>query len=256
MATYKKRGHKPKTKVEKQDAIEQNSTTAEVFGSLDEGASKAEQWVAKNQKSIFLAVGAIVLIVLASLGYQKLIQEPKEVEAKNDMFKAQTYFDQAMTAVDQDSLLNLTLNGGEGNYGMLDVIGNHSGTVAANLANYYAGMSYYKLKDYSNAITYLDAFEGEDNMLAPMAKGTIGDAFVQLEQFEDALDYYEQASKASDNEFSAPMFLMKGAKVALIKLNQPAKALSLLQTIEDKYPNSTEAANAAVLKGQAEAAAN
>ena len=53
MATYKKRGHKPKTKGEKQQNIEEGSTTAEVFNTLDETASKTEDFVAKI-KNIFL----------------------------------------------------------------------------------------------------------------------------------------------------------------------------------------------------------
>jgi len=256
MATYKKRGHKPKTKVEKQDALEQNSTTAEVFSTLDEGASKTEQWVAKNQKMIFIVVGAIALIALGSIGYKKFIQEPKEVEAKNDMFQAQSYFDQALNAVDQDSLFNLALNGGEGKFGMLDVIENHSGTDAANLANYYAGMSYFQLKDYKSAIEHLDKFKGDDQMLAPMAKGTIGDAFVQLEQFDEALDYYNQAANTSPNDFTTPMFLLKGGTVALSKLDNAQKALEMFNKLKDNYPNSTEAANIDVFIGQAKALLN
>ena len=54
MATYKKRGYKPKNKVEEVEQIEDQSTTAEVFNTLDETASKTEEWVAANQKYIFL----------------------------------------------------------------------------------------------------------------------------------------------------------------------------------------------------------
>ncbi|MBT8254183.1 MAG: hypothetical protein KJN68_09440, partial [Bacteroidia bacterium] len=91
MATYKKRGHKPKTKAERRDAIEEQSKTAEVFNTLDEGASKTEEWVIRNQKYIFMVIGAVAVVVLGYLGYTKFIQEPKEVEAKNDMFLAQQY---------------------------------------------------------------------------------------------------------------------------------------------------------------------
>ena len=54
MATYNKRGYKPKTKEEKVEEVEQQSTTAEVFNTLDETASKTEDFVAKNQKYIFI----------------------------------------------------------------------------------------------------------------------------------------------------------------------------------------------------------
>ena len=64
MATYKKRGYKPKTKADKEVELEAGSTTAEVFKTLDEGASKTEAWVEKNQKIIF---GFVVIVALGVL---------------------------------------------------------------------------------------------------------------------------------------------------------------------------------------------
>ena len=49
MATYNKRGYKPKTKEEKIQEVEEKSTTAGVFNKLDETASKTEAFVEKNQ---------------------------------------------------------------------------------------------------------------------------------------------------------------------------------------------------------------
>ena len=98
MATYKKRGYKPSTSAEQETAVEEESTTAEVFNTLDEGAGKTEAWVAKNQKYIFIIIGAAALVVLGYLGYQQFIQEPNETEAANEMFKAQQYFEAALTA--------------------------------------------------------------------------------------------------------------------------------------------------------------
>jgi hypothetical protein len=48
MATYKKRGYKPKNKNEEQQVDNMDSTTAEVFNTLDETASKSEQWRKKQ----------------------------------------------------------------------------------------------------------------------------------------------------------------------------------------------------------------
>ena len=61
----------------------------------------------------------------------------------NDMFQAQKYFNDAVNgSTAKDSLYNLALNGGEGKFGMLDIIEEYSGTPAANLASYYAGTGY------------------------------------------------------------------------------------------------------------------
>ena len=147
MATYKKK-YKAKNKAEKEQNIEDGSTTAEVFKRIDETASKTEAFVAKNQKYIFIIIGIVAVVVLGSLAYKEYIAKPKQLNAMNDMFQAQKYFDQAVTGVAKDSLYNLALNGGEGKYCMLDIIEEYSGTPSANLASYYAGTAYLRLKDY------------------------------------------------------------------------------------------------------------
>ena len=252
MATYKKRGYKPKTKEEKVEAIEENSTTAEVFNTLDEGASKTEEWVEKNQTGIFIVVGVIAAVVLGYLGYNKFIAEPQAEEAMNEMFTAQKYFDEAVNGTSKDSLYTLALNGGEGKYGMVDIAEEYGSTPAGNMANYYAGMAYLNLKDYQNAVKYLSDFNTDNAVLEPIAKGGIGDAFVQLNQLEDALDYYEQAIKASTNDFTTPMYLFKAANVAL-KLGNSDKALEYFKRIKEEFENSSEASNIDVFIGRAEA---
>lgn len=252
MATYKKRGYKPKTQKEKNDAIEEQSTTAEVFNTLDESATKTEEWVAKNQNYIFGVVAVIAVVILGYLGYQKYILEPKQEEAMNEMFKAQQYFDKAVNGVEKDSLFNMALNGGEGKFGMLDIVEEYSGTPAANLANYYAGMSYLNLKDYSNAIKYLGKFKSDDLMLNPIAKGAIADAFVQINQPDDALEYYEKAISASTNNFTTPLYLSKAGKLAL-SLGKNDKALKYFERIKSEFSKSTEATNIDVYIAKAKA---
>ncbi|MEJ2114174.1 MAG: tetratricopeptide repeat protein [Flavobacteriaceae bacterium] len=252
MATYKKRGGKPKNNTDKDQNLGAGSTTAEVFDTLDQTASKTEDWVIKNQKYIFIIIGIVAAVVLGFLGYREYIAKPAQSEAMNDMFQAQKYFNEAVNASEKDSLYTLSLNGGEGKYGMLDIISEHGGTKAANLANYYAGMAYLNLKDYKNAVEYLSNFSSDDEVLGPLAKGGIGDAFVQLNQQEDALSYYEQAAKLKTNDYTTPMFLFKAGTISL-ELGQVDKALTYFNSIKDDYPNSTEAATIDVFIGKAQA---
>ncbi len=254
MATYKKRGHKPKNKAEEVEQIEDNSTTAEVFNTLDEGASKTEEWVAANQKYILGVVGTIAIVILGYLGFQKFIQEPKEEEAANEMFTAQQYFDNAVNGNSKlsDSLYTLALNGGEGKYGFLGIIENYGSTDAANLSNYYAGFSYLNMNKYQEAINYLDSFKSDDDILGPLALGGIGDAFSQLDQTEEALGYYEKAAKAKTNDFTTPKFLLKAA-ITAISLNKPEIAIPYLERIKEEFPKSVEANQADVHLGKAQA---
>ena len=231
--------------------MQEESTTAEVFESLDEGASKTEAWVENNQKPIFIGIAVIVVAVLGYLAFEKFVQEPKELEASNEMYQAQNYFNEAVEgSVAKDSLFNLALTGGEGKYGFLDIIDNYGSTKAGNLAHYYAGMAYLNTNKYQEAIDQLDDFESDDAMLAPLAKGSIGDAFMQLDQPEEALSYYEDAAKTAKNNFVAPRFLLKAAKVALA-LDKKDKAASLLKQIEEEYSTSAEASEVPLLLGVA-----
>ncbi|PIE99898.1 MAG: hypothetical protein CR994_08615 [Maribacter sp.] len=241
MATYKKRGFKPKNKLEEQKVHEQESTTAEVFSTLDEGASKTEEWVSKNQNYILGVIGVIAVAVLGFLAYNQFVQKPKEAEATNELLYPQKYFEQALNATTaKDSLYNLALNGAEGKYGFLDIIDGYSGTKAANLASYSAGMAYLDMKNYQGAIDHLEDFSSDDAILGALAKGGIGDAFMQLDQPEDALVYYESAVTHSVNDFTTPKFLYKSGVTAL-ELKQYDKALGYFQRIKDDFPSSKEA---------------
>lgn len=180
MATYNKRGYKaPKEKEEKLDANfieetpnvdEKDSATAGVFNTLDETASKTEAWVEKNQKIIFGIVGAIALVTVSYLLYQKFVVEPKEDEGANAMFVAQQNFQKAVDGdTAKDSLFNLALKGSEGQFGFKDIADKFSGTAAGNLANYYAGIAYLNTGKYAEAISSLESFSSDDVMLSTLA---------------------------------------------------------------------------------------
>lgn len=217
------------------------STTAEVFSTLDETASRSEQWVARNQKYILGVIGVIAVVVVGYLAYGQFVQKPLESNASAELYYPQQYFEQALNATsEKDSLFRLALEGAEGKYGLLDVIEEYKGTKAANLATYAAGMSYLNLQQYEDAISYLEAYKSNDAMLGSLAKGGIGDAFAQLGQAEDALGYYKDAASHDDNEFTAPRFLLK-AGITALELGQTTEALEYFRRIKDDYPDAAEA---------------
>ncbi|MEK9613872.1 MAG: tetratricopeptide repeat protein [Flavobacteriaceae bacterium] len=252
MATYKKRGAKKSIAVNKEAVAEVESTTAEVFETLDTTASKTEEWVVKYQNIILGLIGLVAVGVLGYLGYTNFVLKPKEQEAISELNQAQYYFELAVNTVNSDSLYNRALNGGEGKYGFLDIIENYSGTPAAKLATYSAGMSYLNLKDYKNAIVYLEKFTAEDVLLSALSKGAIGDAFAQLGQPEDAYDYYLEASKINDNLYTTPKYLYKAAVIGS-DLGKTKEALAMLKRIEKEFPESSEAQLVSVQIGRLEA---
>ena len=169
------------------------------------------------------------------------------------MFTAQKYFNEALNNDEQsDSLFNLSLNGAEGKFGFLDIIENYSGTPAANLSFYYSGVSYYNLEKFDLAIKNLSSFESNDDILSALAMSTIGDSFIQLNQLEDGLNYFEKAlSNANDNSFIKPIILLKSGNIALA-LNKKSKARNYFQQIKDDFPESQQASTIEINIAQAQ----
>ena len=201
------------------------------FESVENALSRTEHYIEQNQKSLTIIVLAIIIIIGGYLGYQRFVVSPKEKEAQSQMWMAEQYFA-------RDSF-NLALHG-DGNYlGFLDIVDEYSITKSANLANYYIGISYLHLGQYEQAIEYLKAFESDDEMVAPIAYGAIGDAYMELEEPAEALKFYEKAVTKSDNEFTTPIYLMKVGFV--YEQNQDyEKALEAYQTIKNDFPESAE----------------
>ncbi len=248
MATYNKRGYKtPKEKetvdntfIEDVKVDEKDSTTAGVFNSLDETASKTEDWVAKNQKYIFGVVAAIALVTVGYLMYQKFIVQPKEDEAATEMFDAQQNFQKAVDATTgADSLFNLALKGEKGKIGFIEIADKYSGTAAGNLANYYAGIAYLNTGKYTEAIASLEDFKSDDTMLSVLAVGAIGDAYAQKKQQNEALAQYVKASEMNKNDLTTPRFLLKAGQTCLA-LNKKEDALKYFTEIKEKYESSPE----------------
>jgi len=258
MATYNKRGYKtPKEKVENDTQVEnitideKDSTTAGVFNSLDQTASKTEEFVAKNQKAIFGIVAVIALVTVGYVLFQKFVAEPKEDTAAIEMFLAQQNFQKATDGTKSDSLYNLALKGSEGKFGFVDIASKYEGTDAGNLANYYAGMAYLNTKKYDEAISYLEKFKSDDMVLSALAIGAIGDAHSQKNQPKEALEFYIKASETNKNEFTTPRFLLKAGQTAL-GLKNKADALKYFTEIKEKYEATPEAANIDALIGLAQ----
>ncbi|HQF47514.1 MAG TPA: hypothetical protein PLO52_01025 [Flavobacterium alvei] len=259
MATYNKRGYKPAKEKEVKEVtedinvaeLEKNSTTAEVFSTLDATASKTEDFVAKNQKIIIGVVGAIALLTVGYLAYQKFVAAPKEDDAANQMFVAQQDFEKATNGVASDSLYKLALNGSEGKWGFVKIADEYSGTDAGNLANYYAGIAYLNTGKYAEAIEYLGKFKSDDLVISAMATGAIGDAYSQKNQPKEALDYYVKAAESNKNDFTTPRFLLKAGKTALA-LGNKEEALKYFTDIKDNYESTPEGATIDVLIGLAQ----
>ena len=249
MATFNRRGYKKSKSDQAQKG--EKSQTAEVFESLDSTANKSEQWILKNQNIILTFIGVISLSVLSYLGYERFISDPNEKEAISELNKAQYFFELALVSNESDSLFKLALNGGEGKYGFLDIVKEYSGTKASNLANYSIGMSYLNLKEYDKAIIYLEKFKSDDILLKSISLGTIGDCFSELNQPDEAFEYYQKAFNHNENIYTTPKYLFKAALIGS-EIGKYRSSIDFLNRIKDEFPDSYESSLVEVQLGRIE----
>ena len=211
--------------------VKKKDKTAENIQAVEDALSKTELFIEKNQKLLSIGIVVIIIIVLAVFAFKKLYLAPKETEAQNQMFMAEKYFE-------KDSL-SLALYG-DGNWlGFLDIVDDYKMTKSANLAKYYSGICFLNLGDYDQAISYLKKFKGKDEIVSTMALGAIGDAYMELDEKDKALNYYIKAADHKTNDFTTPLFLMK-AGVTHEQLGQTQKALKLYERIKKDYNKSFE----------------
>lgn len=197
---------------------------------IEETVSKTEQFYNENKKTIWGCILAAAVIALGVLAYNQFYLKPKMAEAQEQAYPAEAAF--------RDGNFELALNGDGNNYGFAQVLDEY-GNKAGKSMNLYAGICALQLQDYEAAVDYLKKYKGKDPILAARAQACLGDAYVGLQRYDEAVSQFEKAAAVSDNLYAAG-YLLKAA-VTSEELGNKDKALALYETIKDKYPQSMEA---------------
>lgn len=191
-------------------------------------------FIQENSKSLMVIGGTIVALVILFFAYQKFYLAPRETEAVNQMYKAQQYWEQK----EWDKAIK-----GDGNFpGFEKILNDYDNTKSANLAYYYLGIAYLNKGEYQKAADNLLNYSGSDAVIAPLALGSAGDAYVELKQYDKAVTYYNKAISKGNNLFAAPLYLKK---LGLVYEEQKdlKSALDSYKKIKSDYPESTTASN-------------
>lgn len=187
-------------------------------------------FVNKNKKSLSYAVVLVIIGLAGYFGYTELYQRPNEEKASDLMFTAEKYF-----ALDSS---NLVLNGDGTNKGVLYVIKQYGGTKSANLAKYYAGVSYYRLNDFNKSIEYLKDFSTSAKQVQAIAFGTMADAYSELKNNSEAINYYKKAGTYfPEDEAISAEYLYRAAALSELT-GKTEEAVELYTQIKTKYPKT------------------
>ncbi len=206
--------------------------TQQQFENIEESLSRTEEYIAEHQKILIIIVAILVVLVLGFFGVRKYYLQPKEKEAQEQIYPAQHYF--------RADSLDKALYGDGNNLGFVDIAKTYSFTKAGNLANYYAGICFLKKGNFDSAIKYLKKFDSDDEIIGPMAKGALGDAYLEKGDKARAVTFYMEAANLKSNDFTSPLFLLRAGEVNE-DMGNYGQAIQVYKRIRQDYSKSAEA---------------
>lgn len=191
---------------------------------------RGESFLKENAKVVGGLIGLAVLVIAGILFFQ--INKANQNEtAQGEMFQAVYFYE-------QDSV-DLALNGDGVNPGFLAIIDEYSGTDAANLSNFYAGSIYLSQGEFQKAVDHLKNFSSDDYFVQAKAYSLIGDAYMELGNHSEAINFYNKAVNYKTNKYFTPMYLNKLA-IAYEEAGQLDNAIKAYDRIETEYAESYE----------------
>ena len=175
--------------------------------------------------------GGVVALATAGLFFYRNEVQSARAEAQRELFQAVHYFE----AEEWDKAL-----GGDGNsLGFLSIMEDYGSTKAANLAAFYAGNICLKQGNFQRAIEYLSRYESEDFFVQARAYALHGDAYMELEDYKQAITYYEKAARWHPNKIFTPVYLIKLC-IARTKMEDLQAAISCYKEIVERYYDTDE----------------
>ena len=214
----------------------QNVTPQEA--AIGEAVNKTESFFEENSKLVICVLIAVFVIAGGIYGYRKFVAEPRVEKAADMISEAQYRFEAANPDYE------LALHGDDNGAGFLDVIESYGSTPSGNLAKHYAGICYLHLGDLDAAAQYLAKYSPVKGLPGEIVNaqnlGLQGDVAVEQGDLAKAVKFYAKAVKASDNSYTAPLYLRKQG-LALQAQGKDKEAVELYQVILNDYPASAEA---------------
>ncbi|MFT3946037.1 MAG: tetratricopeptide repeat protein [Agriterribacter sp.] len=185
----------------------------------------------KNNKSILIALSAIILLTGGYFVYKYWFKMPENQKAVEAIAKAQQYF-----AADS---LQKALNGDGQSAGFLKVISKYGSTPSGNLAKLYAGETYLQLGDFNNAVKYLKDFNPNGSLQTQaFVYGLLGDAYSELKKNDEAIDNYKKAATIFDkNAAMSSEYLYRAASLYEMT-GKNKEAIELFKELKDKFPKT------------------
>lgn len=208
---------------------------------LLETFSRAQSFYDKNKNTVIGAAIALVLIIGSSIGYYfySTAQESKAQQLMGPATQAylQGNFEEALTGSEADFTV-----------GFQQIINNYEITDAANLAQYYAAVSEFKLGNPQEALSYIREYEVPEGIMGVGPISFHGVILTDLGNHAEAAEKYVKAAEWDVNDSTTPYNYLEAAK-AFHDAGNANQAQKYAQKIVDEYANSSQVTEAQKLLG-------
>lgn len=192
-----------------------------------EAVSKTDLFFKKYSKVLIYTGSGLVVAAAIVFAILQFYIKPLKKEAVDQSFVAEQYF----RAENYETALN-----GDGNsLGFAQIIDEY-GAKGGQSVYFYAGICELQLGNAQGAIDYLKKYKGKDDIISARAQSCIGDAYVSLEDYPNALTHFNKAVSISDNPLAAGYLLKAG--LVCEEMGNYAEALKKYEIIKEKYPQT------------------
>ena len=190
---------------------------------------------ATAQSAQVLSMPDSVLIQNLRQGGMLTTNNPDSIALTVKNFRAQQQ-SQVYALYNQALKGNVTLIPGFNKFPGFLKIAKSGGTDASNIANYMAGICYYHLGQYSEAVKYLENFTPQgDQAVSPVAISALANSYACNKQIDKAVETFKNAAEEADNETLSPMYLVEAGKL-LESQNKKADAHAIYEQVKKEYP--------------------
>lgn len=202
-------------------ASNQNPADQDQLETINNHLTNLGRNIETNKKAMGIAMGAILVVAALTFAWLYLYKIPNNNKAM-----------EAYNKVELSSMMSDSLSAAQ----YKKVADEYSGTAAGKLAALSAAETLYNSGKYEEAAKYLKKFSSSDKVLAANAQILLGDCYVNLKKYDDAIAAFKAGEKkGKGNPQIAPRALLKMA-VVYDEQKKYSDALACYETIKKDYP--------------------
>lgn len=185
------------------------------------GEKIKEQFKSNNKlRLITMIVGGVIVIVLGYFAYVQFMWNPDNDKSKDSYWAGLNYATADSTDMAIDELESQ--------------VKKFDGKIGGEVSQFVLARQLMAKGEFKSALSELEGVKLTDAYLSIMSQGLRADCHSELKEYEKAANLYLEAADASDNEFTAPMYLMK-AGLCAEEIKDFTMATECYERIRDNY---------------------